>query len=173
METLPRRKLNRLRDYDYSRNGAYHIVICVQNDQPLLGTIPVGANCVRPPAPSPIHLSDIGQIVEQEIHIMATSYDRLTVEKYVIMPDHIHLLLLIQTVDITHVGANCVRPPAPTVSRVVKQFKGAVTKKIGCSIWQKSFYDRVIRNEREYLETWQYIGSNPRQRKFDMTNHEQ
>ncbi|MBQ2911822.1 MAG: transposase, partial [Clostridia bacterium] len=50
---------------------------------------------------------------------------------------------------------------APTISRIVKQFKGSVTKQIGKSIFQKSFFDRVIRDRREYLAVWKYIDENP------------
>ena len=50
---------------------------------------------------------------------------------------------------------------APTLSRILKQFKGSVTKQVGAPIWQKSFYDHVIRNEAEYLDTWAYIDENP------------
>ena len=50
---------------------------------------------------------------------------------------------------------------APTVSRIIQQFKGAVTKRIGISVWQKGFYDHIIRNESDYLRIWQYIDTNP------------
>ena len=50
---------------------------------------------------------------------------------------------------------------APTVSRIIKQFKGSVTKKIGISIWQRSFYDHIIRDENDYLRIWDYIDTNP------------
>ena len=71
------------------------------------------------------------------------------------MPDHVHLLLFYDTaVD----GRPMV---APTVSRVVQQFKGAVSKMIGMPIWQRSFYDHVIRNEADFLACWQYIDHNP------------
>ena len=69
------------------------------------------------------------------------------------MPDHIHMILFIDTKRRTQF--------APTISRVVKQFKGAVTKQLGFSIWQKSFNDKIIRNEKAYLEIWRYIDENP------------
>ncbi len=61
---------------------------------------------------------------------------------------------------------------APTVSRIIKQMKGYVSKKIGKSVWQKSFYDHVIRNENDYLEIWQYIDSNPAKWTDDKFYHE-
>jgi len=69
------------------------------------------------------------------------------------MPNHIHMLITIDTSGRTQF--------APTVSRIVKQFKGSITKQIGYSIWQKSFHDHVVRNEEDYLHIWKYIDENP------------
>ena len=73
-----------------------------------------------------------------------------------IMPDHIHLIIFLLTEEDGR------SQTAPTISRVMKQFKGSVTKQIGWSIWQKSFADRVIRNELGYQSAWRYIENNPR-----------
>lgn len=71
------------------------------------------------------------------------------------MPNHVHLILTI-TAD------ECGRMiSAPTVSNVVGSMKRWVSKELGVSIWQKSFFDRVIRGEKDYLEIWQYIDKNP------------
>ena len=77
------------------------------------------------------------------------------------MPNHIHLLLRIDT------DPDGREMSAPTISRVIQQMKGAVTKRIGTSIWQKLFHDHVIRNERDYLKIWEYIEGNPSRRKED------
>ena len=50
---------------------------------------------------------------------------------------------------------------APTVSQIVNQLKGAVTKAVGCSVWQKAFYDHIIRNKDDYVKIWNYIDNNP------------
>ena len=71
------------------------------------------------------------------------------------MPNHVHLLLQINT------DPDGRAMLAPTVSRVVQQLKGVVTKQIGHSIWQKLFHDHVIRNEKDYLKIWEYIDNNP------------
>ncbi|MEG1193928.1 MAG: hypothetical protein RSG50_12015 [Clostridia bacterium] len=72
------------------------------------------------------------------------------------------------TMNIRRIPADHLRPDengrtqfAPTLSRIIKQFKGSITKQIGFSIWQKSFNDRMIRNEQGYREVWQYIDTNP------------
>lgn len=113
----------------------------------------VGANCVRPLEQLP--LSKIGIVVENEIHKLNTIYENIKVDKYQIMPNHIHLIIFI------YEDSNGRTQFAPTISRIIKQFKGSITKQIGFSIWQKSFYDRIIRNEKEYQEVWNYIHNNP------------
>ncbi len=145
-----RRKRIRLENYDYSSDGAYFVTVCViRKDISLWKN--VAANCVRQNITH--ELSDIGKLVDNEIQKIETIYDSITVDKYCIMPDHIHMILLIDTKWRTQF--------APTISRVIKQFKGAITKKLGFSIWQKSFNDEIIRNEKAYLEIWRYIDENP------------
>lgn len=137
---LPKRKRNRVDNYDYSECGAYFLTICVQ-DRKLLLWDTVGATCGRP-----LPLSEYGQIIENEINRISSIYnDTVNIDKYVIMPNHIHLIIVLQTMDVNG------RPQvAPTICRVIQQFKGAVTKQIGWSIWQKSFHDHIIRNNDEY-----------------------
>lgn len=138
---LPKRKNIRLNDYNYSSNGAYFITICTKNKENLLWKN-VGANCVRPLDQLP--LSKIGIVIENEIYKLNTVYENIKVDKYQIMPNHIHLIIFI------YEDSNGRTQFAPTISRIIKQFKGSITKQIGFSIWQKSFYDRIIRNENEY-----------------------
>lgn len=97
---------------------------------------------------------DIWQIVEAEIIEFDNVYSGIRIVKYVIMPNHIHMIIAVESDE----G----RPQvAPTLSRMMKQFKGSVSKKAGVTLWQKSFYDHVIRNEEDYLAVWQYIETNP------------
>ena len=146
---LPKRKPNRLPEYDHSRTGYYFITVCTQDKEPLLWLPSVGATCGRPP------LSPLGLIVEEELLHLDSVYANIRLDKFVIMPNHIHLILTIGS-------DGCGRPQvAPTISRVMKQFKGAVTKRAGFPLWQKSFHDHVIRNEPDYLRIWQYMDSNP------------
>lgn len=149
---LPKRKNIRLNDYNYSSNGAYFITICTKNKENLLWKN-VGANCVRPLDQLP--LSKIGIVIENEIYKLNTVYENIKVDKYQIMPNHIHLIIFI------YEDSNGRTQFAPTISRIIKQFKGSITKQIGFSIWQKSFYDCIIRNEKEYQSVWNYIHNNP------------
>ena len=151
MTELPKRKRIRIPEYDYSTPGAYFITMCVNDRRPVFWNS-VGANCVRQ---GNVPLSDIGRIVDSEIQKISTIYQHISVDKYCIMPDHIHMIVMI------HVDEFGRPQNAPSISRIVKQFKGAITKKLGVSIWQKSFVDRVIRNEKGYLAVWEYIDNNP------------
>jgi len=148
----PKRKNNRLNNFDYSQPGVYFITICVKNRKTILSNIIVGANIVRP---KEIHLTKYGEIVETAIKNIPQHYPSIRIDNYVIMPDHIHLLLQINT------NKNGRPMVAPTVDRIIKQTKGYITKQIGFSIWQKSFYDHIVRGNNDYKEIWEYIENNP------------
>ena len=151
---LPKRKNIRLRHFDYSRNGAYYITICIKDKQIWLWEADtVGARIARP------ILTSVGKTIESAINGIPTYYSMVTVDKYVIMPNHLHLILVINN------DGRAMR--APTVSRVINQMKGYVTKQIGYSMWQKLFYDHIIRDEEDYLRVWQYIDENPLKWKDD------
>ena len=144
------RKLNRLEDYDYSQNVAYFVTICTQDRKPVLGTI-VGDGFPVP--------NQIGEIAEEYIRRISEKYSEVTVDRYVIMPDHIHILLRIDGTG----------NPSPTMGNVVGWYKYQVTKQVnllrnmpGEKLFQRSYYDHVIRNQQDYDEIWQYIENKPR-----------
>ena len=149
---LPTRKKHRLEKYDYSSPGAYFITICTSQRQELFWDNTVGAIIDRP---QDVPLSSCGKIVDDCINNISKKYEMVTVDCYVIMPDHVHLLIAI------HPDENGRPMVAPTVGNIVRHFKGSVTKQIGKSIWQKLFYDHVIRNSEDYEETVKYIYYNP------------
>lgn len=155
-QNLPQRKKNRLKDYDYSNSGYYFITICIKNKKQILGKINVGANCVRPKieCTNEISLSNIGKIINKEINKIENIYENVIINKYVIMPNHIHMIVVLRNSQIGRTQF------APTVSQIVKQFKGAISKQIGFSVWQKSYHDHIIRNELNYYKIWQYIDTN-------------
>ena len=148
----PKRKANRLSEYDYSSPGAYFITICTWKKRCILGKIAVGAGIARPPI---VELSEYGRAVQSAICSIESHYENITVNNYVIMPNHVHLILQI------HTNEDGRAMPAPTVSTVIQQMKGTVCKQTGQKIWQKLFYDHVIRNEDDYWEIYNYIDSNP------------
>jgi REP element-mobilizing transposase RayT len=99
-------------------------------------------------------LSAYGSIVENAITNVANIYPDITITKYIIMPNHIHLIIMLPNEG----GRPMV---VPTVSRIVQQLKGYASKQAGFALWQSRFYDHIIRNEQDYLDIWQYIDSNP------------
>ena len=147
---LPKRKQIRLSEYDYRTPNAYFITVCTENRKNLFWT---DAGAVID-LPSHVPLTPLGTIVRQTIENIPNHYPSVRVDHYVIMPNHIHLLLIIDTLH----GRPRV---APTVSRIVQQTKGLATKLIGYHVFQKSFHDRIIRNDAEYDMIWEYIDTNP------------
>ena len=148
---LQQRKQNRLPDYDYSTANAYFITICTDKRRNLFWK-EVGAIIDRP---ENVPLTNLGAIVWQGIADIPKHYPIISVDHFVIMPNHIHLLLQI------HTDADGRLMAAPTVSTVINQIKGVVSKKAGFSVWQKGFYDHVIRGEQDYRDIWNYIEGNP------------
>lgn len=158
---LHKRKHPRLKEYDYSQNGCYFVTICVKNRAPLLGAIPVGRDDHIPPS---IDLSAIGLIADRFIQSISTTYKNFTIDKYVIMPNHIHLLITIanQSKEIGEIKSSPVIEANRTkIQTVIRSFKTMLSKQIGHSIWQDSFYDHVIRDEADCQSTWDYIDNNP------------
>lgn len=150
MNNKPKRKSIRLKDYDYSTPGAYFVTVCTKNKINYFWHN-VGASIARP---QDIVLTKCGMITDEAINNISEIYQNITVDNYVIMPNHIHLLLQI------HSDENGRPVVAPTIDRVIQQMKGYVTKQIGESIWQKLFFDHIIRGEQDYREIWQYIENN-------------
>lgn len=149
--TFPQRKPNRLTEYDYSTPNAYFLTVCTENRKNLFWKN-VGAIIDRP---ENVPLTNLGCLVWQCIIEIPMHYPMISVDNFVVMPNHIHLLLQI------HTDANGRSLIAPTISTVVRLMKGTVSKQAGFSVWQKGFYDHVIRNDKDYQSIWNYIEGNP------------
>ena len=159
---LPKRKINRLADYDYNQNGAYFITICTQNRKPILSTI-VGDDAHIVPKP-------YGTVVEKYIRNVPE------IEKYVIMPDHIHMIIRLDngsmwasTPTNTDVRESAQIRPKSRIASIVRSIKTLSAKEIGAPVFQRSYYDHVIRNQQDYNAVWEYIEQNPR--KWMMQNN--
>ncbi|MBR4109801.1 MAG: helix-turn-helix domain-containing protein [Oscillospiraceae bacterium] len=156
----PVRKANRIPNYDYSQNGAYFITICTEDRKQLLSQI-VGDDAHIVPKP-------YGKILEKYIR------NAPEIEKYVIMPDHIHMIIRLDdgTMCLNRsptqekkehiVGADAHIRPQSRVASIVRSIKTLTAKEIGESIFQRSYYDHVIRNQQDYNEIWEYIENNPK-----------
>ena len=152
---LPKRKPNRLSYYDYSTPGAYFITICTENKAPILGKI-VGGGALDAPL---VELTIDGQIADQYI-LSGGNIPGVTVDKYVIMPNHIHVILFVNQVSTSGTS----KAPSPTnavVPHFVSTLKRFCHRDAGRKLFQRSYHDHVIRNEQDYLRIWEYIDNNP------------
>ena len=152
---LPKRKHPRLKEYDYGQSGCYFVTVCVKDKKHLLGKVVVGRDTLIPPT---VYLSEIGKVADKYIRNINSVYRNVSVENYVIMPNHIHILLLLYETPSDNGG---IRASRPTLFTIIRSFKTMVTKEIGYSIWQDSYFDRIIENENGYLDAWRYIDENP------------
>jgi len=156
----PYRKPNRISGYNYSQNGAYFITICTQSRKKILSEISVGTPVPGCPQEPYTELLPHGKIAEKYIRQMDAFYDYLTVDKYVIMPDHIHFLITIPESN-GQPGAGALTRTS-MIARFIGTFKRFCNKEYGENVWQSRYYDHVIRNRQDYDEVWQYIENNPR-----------
>ena len=161
MEDLKKRKTPRLQEFDYNSVGVYFITICTQNRRCLLSNI-VGTGVLDCPQ---IKLTKYGKIADKYIRQLNAFYDHLSVENYVIMPNHIHILLFVKE------GGQS-RTPVPTransvFSQFISTFKRFCNKEYGENIWQNRSNDHVIRNREDYEKHLKYICENPMRWQFD------
>jgi REP element-mobilizing transposase RayT len=149
----------------------YFITICAKDRAEIFSRVVVGAVVNRPPEtgnrpskptghPPEIELTDIGRVVEKEIHVLQEIRKNVFVDRYVIMPNHIHIILIITEGGRLQEGGRLAI--APTVSEIIRLWKRAISKQIGFSPWQKSFHDHIIRNRGEYNRIAKYIDNNPK-----------
>ena len=158
---LRQRKKNRLQGYDYGRSGYYFITICAEKRAELFGKIAVrhadgvGRDDLGAPL---VQLSVYGEIVDKYIRSIPSSYPNVTVEQYVVMPNHIHLIL---GVSETMGGAPGSSRPTQLIPRVIAALKRFSNQEAGFNLWQTSYHDHIIRNEADYRRVWEYIDTNP------------
>jgi len=151
---LPKRKPTRLKGYDYSQDGTYFITICTDGRKCILGNI-VGQGL----APAEMRLSKYGKIANDQLLDLENRYKTIKIDKYVIMPNHIHIILILDNAA----GAS----PCPTISDVICSFKSLTTRMCNAAdnktqkIFQTSFHDHIIRGEKDYQKIWEYIEINP------------
>ena len=144
---LPVRKSNRLPNFDYASPHYYFLTICIQNRKCILSHI-VGEDA---PILPQNHLTTMGEICKKYILNINCIYENIFVDKYIIMPNHIHIILAV---------GGTMRASSPTVSSVIRSFKTMVTKEIGKTFFQRSFHDHVIRGQEDYLKIWNYVDGN-------------
>lgn len=145
----PQRKSHRLKNFDYSSGYSYHVIINACKSESIFSKI-----LLNDKRECEIKLTDIGNIIDKHIKEIEKCYKGVILESYVIMPNHIHILLSI-------IEANQQHTEKITIIKIISALKSITTKKIGEKIWQKSFYDHVIDNDKEFFNTVNYIEGNP------------
>lgn len=160
MDYLPNRKHPRLKSNVYNKTGMYFVTICTKGRSPCLGKIVwnesdmVGTACCV--------LSEIGKVVQKYMCNISMFYPNTVVDTFVIMPDHVHLLLWFQEDTFLSKKENAKSPSANTkLVNIIRSCKTLVTKELGYSIWQTSFYDSIVWNIDEMKNIQRYILQNP------------
>ena len=155
----PVRKHTRLKQYDYATSGAYFITICTHNRKCLLSKIiPHGLE------PAEVLYTDFGKIALKQLYLLEKRYPYLKIDRFVIMPNHIHVIFLLD--DSNNLS------PRPGIPDIVCAYKSLTTRE--CKrlrsvekIFQTSFYDHVIRGQADYDEISEYIVNNPKRWELD------
>jgi putative transposase len=136
----PERKSPRLREYDYASAGAYFVTVCARNRACVFGA--VARDEMRP--------NRVGRIVQDSWTAIPTNFPTVRLDAFVVMPNHIHGIVWLSRAG--HA------PPLPVV---IGSFKSAASRAAGRALWQRSFFDRVIRDEKELRALRQYVAQNP------------
>ncbi len=152
---LPKRKPTRLQDYDYSTSGAYFITICAKDRKRLFGQI---VGCGDFDAPKMI-LSDNGKILNKHLIRMGNRYPHIKIDKYVIMPNHFHVILCIT--DGKSGASETAAPYNNEISKFISLLKRYCNRESGENLFQRSYHDHIIRGEKDYQTIWEYIDTNP------------
>lgn len=157
---LPKRKRLRLQDYDYSQAGYYFVTICTDNKQHLLGEIIVGGGFHASPQTK---LTSVGEEVQKSILKLPEIYHGVDIDQYVIMPNHVHLII---TLEGGHGN--------PPLQDIIGRLKSYTTKRYNqlnktdfMILWQRNYYEHIIRNEKELYELREYITNNPAKWELD------
>ena len=160
------RRSIRLKGYDYSREGAYFVTICTQYRLCLFGEVVDGE----------MRLNDAGRIAEQCWLAIPNHFPHVALDAFVIMPNHIHGVLWI----VGDVGAKNFSPLPPrgtskTIGSVIRGFKIGVTKWFRentdiYTVWQRNYYEHIIRTEDALHRIRRYIATNPLRWHLDREN---
>lgn len=160
-ERIHHRKSIRLKDYDYSQAGAYFITICTHERQALFGQIVDGQ----------MQLNSLGEIVQATWSALIEHYAHIHLGAFVIMPNHVHGIIEIKKEEVTSSVVGVGLKPTPTrhgLSEVVRALKTFSARrinekcdKVGNKVWQRNYYEHIIRSEASYLTISEYIQTNP------------
>lgn len=155
----------RIKQFDYSKPGIYFITICTQNRENILSKIinnGVGAGLV---SAQENQITILGQMIKETYLNLEKEFNNIKLHEYIIMPNHIHGIIEIYKRADTR--------PAPTIGDIICSFKSrtslkcikgieeGIYKPFNKRIWQRNYYEHIIRNEKEYFKIQEYIKNNP------------
>ena len=147
----PERRSPRLKGWDYGRNGGYFITICTKSRALTLGTVVGGDAHIAPQ----VRLTALGKLAETYLASVPG------ILKYVVMPNHVHFIVALGS------GPMWASAPTMTVPKLVRTYKTLVTKAHGAAVWQRGYYDHIIRGEEDFLRVWTYLDNNPQKWELD------
>jgi REP element-mobilizing transposase RayT len=172
MSELPKRKNIRLKDFDYSSNASYYITISTQDRVELFGEVDyvdVGAGLVS----ARMNKNHAGNMIEAVYMDVISLFNDVFSEKFIVMPNHFHCIITMDRADTRSA------PTTTTICNVVQAFKSKTTVEyikgvksklypsFNKRLWQRNYYEHIIRDEKDYLTKWNYIDINPAKWKED------
>lgn len=155
------RKSIRLKGYDYSQSGLYFVTVCTNFKEKILWQDVIDDNVI---------LSSIGKAVDDCINFIDANYENVVIDKYCIMPNHIHLIVDLGMSE-SRRGSLPLRELEHhnniELHNVIGRMKSFTTKQYRtisgnqkAILWQRNFYEHIIRNDEDYAEKWKYIDEN-------------
>jgi putative transposase len=159
--SFPLRQNLRLPEFDYSQPGAYFVTIVTQDRKPLFGQVVDGE----------MVLNEVGRIAEEVWVEISEHFPNVELGEFVVMPNHIHGIISIANVEATHASPlpRISKGPAPgSIGAIIGSFKSAATRRVRAftnnrekRLWQRNYYEHIVRNERDYQAIYEYILANP------------
>ena len=176
------RRSVRLKGYDYSSPGAYFVTVCAWNRECMFGDIINGE----------LKLNEYGKVIRREWIHTGDIRSNVELDEFIVMPNHFHGILVINhRINLLRTGlmrggvlqyaptGKGLRSPSQTIGAIIRGVKSAVTKSInilrktpGMPVWQRNYFEHVIRNEKELCRIREYIRINPLQWDIDEENPE-
>jgi len=170
--TTRHRRSLRLQGYDYGRAGGCFVTICAHERACLFGEVVDGA----------VRLNEVGALVRACWEEIPTHFPNVHLDAFAIMPNHVHgIVWLVTSVGARHAvpvpGERFGRPVSGSIPTIIRSFKAAVTQRInrhrrtpGASVWQRNYYEHIIRDDESLDRIREYIANNPRQWELDREN---
>ena len=167
-ETHSRRSV-RLKEYDYSQPGAYFVTVCSWLRGFIFGEIINGK----------MELNEYGMVLKQEWLNINNGRNNIDLDQFVVIPNHMHGIVVINPGGVLQYAPadNALRSPSQTIGSIIRKYKSTTTRQIniirstpGMPVWQRNYFEHILRNEIELNNIWKYIRNNPVRWAFDKDN---